>query len=65
MTALDWIDKAACAGIPHFTEASVVEQHLTCAGCPVRRECRDFAKATSTDRSVMYGGRRRQKRVTT
>lgn len=65
MTALGWMDDAACVTTNGFTftEASLTEQQMTCSACPVRRDCREFAKATRTDRTVMYAGYRARKDV--
>jgi WhiB family redox-sensing transcriptional regulator len=57
----DWIRNAACRGMnPElwFNEArggSYREGRLICAGCPVRRECLEWAVDTRTDHGL-FGG---------
>ena len=38
-----WMLDAACAGIPDFTEAEIVDQRRICARCPVQAQCLGYA----------------------
>ena len=54
-----WMERAACAGIPGFTELDSPQQRTTCVGCPVRAECLEFG--LNSDQAVIgtstvYGG---------
>ena len=59
-----WMDRAACSGVPGFTDASVPAQIAICQDCPVIDACRRFgieqARPTGnregTRGGVVFGG---------
>ena len=60
----DWMDRAACARWPGFTEWETHQQQAVClrlnGGCPVREQCLSFALdgplIATKGSTVLYGG---------
>ena len=54
-----WMERAACAGIPGFTELDSPQQRATCVDCPVKTECLEFGLTSDQaviGTSTVYGG---------
>ena len=54
-----WMERAACASIPDFTEADSTTQRKVCVDCPVKAECLEFGLASDQaviGTSTVYGG---------
>lgn len=56
----DWMDRAACAGMPGFLNLPAARQKAICVGCPVRDTCADWSDANDLTRISkgwpIYGG---------
>jgi len=64
----DWMASAKCQGVPldvmfpncrgHGSETAVAHAKAVCAGCPVRRECLEYALSFSgfEDMVGVFGG---------